>query len=269
MQRRLTIVFAFALLLLLASVASAARNPATGTDVDPWSRYTPVPVRHGVTEVLWDTTHGVCFGYEPSGVYADLVALLVGFNFTTTSAGIDNIDLSPYDILVINAGSACSTTYTANEVAAVQSFVATGGRVLIMGDNPFAWVWNINPVAQILGATTGVETLPADLFSNLSSHPIFNGIEEVYYRLGGSLNTIGVMQPQAWTDDGNYITVAVSESPCVVVLGDINGFGEPEFFNQADNQAFAVNVFNWLATCGGTISVDEKSWGSIKSSYRK
>jgi len=269
MQKRQTIVSAFALLLLLASPTSAARNPATGADVDAWSRYTPVPVRQGVTEVLWDTTHGVCFGYEPSGVYADLVALLVGFNFTTTSAGVDNIDLSPYEILVINAGSACATSYTANEVTAVQSFVATGGRVLIMGDNPFAWVWNINPVAQALGATTGVESLVDQYFSNLSPHPIFNGIDEVYFAAGGSLNTTGTMLPQAWTNDGVYVTVAVSESPCVVVIGDINAFGEPEYFSQADNQAFAVNVFNWLATCGGTISVDEKSWGSIKSSYHK
>jgi hypothetical protein len=266
-KRKLATIFAF-VQLLLASVAIADRNPATGVDnADPWTSYTPVPVRLGVAEVLWDTTHGVCFGYEPSGAYADLVALLVGFNFTTTSAGVDNIDLSPYDILVICAGSACETAYTASEVSAVQAFVADGGRVLVLGDNPFAWVWNINPVAQALGATTGVVTLNEDLFSNFSSHPIFDGIGGVNFVLGGSLDTVSPMEPQAWTNDDTYVTVAASESPCVVVIGDINAFAE--YLDLADNRAFAVNVFNWLATCGGTVSIDKTSWGSIKSSYHK
>lgn len=266
MKRKLTTVFAFAQ-LLLASAAMADHNPATGNNVDAYSGYTPVPVRHGVAEVLWDTTHGVCFGYEPSGAYADLVALLVGFNFTTTSAGVDNLDLSPYDILVICSGSACETAYTASELSAVQAFVADGGRVLILGDNPFAWVWNINPVAQALGATTGVTSLNDDVFSNFSSHPIFDGIGEVNFVAGGSLDAVAPMLPEAWTDDDAQVTVAASESPCVVVLGDINAFAE--YLDLADNRAFAVNVFNWLATCGGTVSTDKSSWGSIKSSYRE
>jgi hypothetical protein len=159
--------------------------------------------------------------------------------------------------------------YTASEVTAVQAFVALGGSVLILGDNPSAWVWNINPLAETLGAMTGVASLvPSDLyFSNLASHPIFNGIKTLYYKAGGALSTTGVMQAIAWTDGGAEITIGLSEAPCVVVLGDINIFAQPEFFSQADNRAFALNVFNWLASCG-PVSIDNPSWGSIKSTYR-
>jgi len=49
------------------------------------------------------------------------------------------------------------------------------------------------------------------------------------------------------------------------MIGHINVFGEPAYFYVADNRVFAVNVFNWLATCGGTVFVDGRG---VRSSPR-
>ena len=100
--------------------------------------------------VLWDLTHGVYFTYEPTGDYSELVAMLASnaYVVSTTAAGIDNVDLAPYDIIVICLGSAWDSPYTASEVTAIQSFVARGKGVFVMAENANTPNANIQPITK-------------------------------------------------------------------------------------------------------------------------
>ena len=64
--------------------------------------------------ILWDLTHGVYLDYQPSGRFSSLTALLQssGYTMETTDVGVDNVDLSRYDVLVVCLGSAHNSIYT-------------------------------------------------------------------------------------------------------------------------------------------------------------
>jgi hypothetical protein len=250
------------------AIAGDPIDPVTGDRPVASRPVTPLPAR-GNTNVLWDTTHGICSGYEPRDQYSALAGSLPHFSFIPSNAGIDNIDLSPYDILVICAGSACQTAYGPSEVAAAQAFAAGGGSVLIMGDIPNSGSSNINPVAAALGAEVGVSFLhpPVLYFSNFASHPIFWGVSEIRYDSGGALDVSGPAMPVAWTNDGLDVTVALSESPRVVILGDINVFATSGI-QIPDNLQFASNLFWYLANYSPT-GADAVTWGRIKTQYRR
>jgi hypothetical protein len=206
--------------------------------------------------VLWDLTHGVYFNYEPSGRFSSVVSLLAseGYTVDTTTAGVDNVDLSVYDVLVVCVGSAWYSAYTASEITAIETFVNNGGGLLVMGENTNTPNGNINPVAQAFGATCGVSYLtPDDLyFANFAAHAIFTGCSQIYYRAAGELSASSPGQLVAWADTGEG-TVAVAESGAgrIVVTGDAD-FCANSYIGNADNQLFAEDVFDWLAEAGGT-----------------
>jgi len=242
-------------------------NPLTGlaaTDVQT----VPLPEGDPVYDVLWDLTHGVILEYEPAGRYSDLVALLAanGYVTTTTAAGIHNIDLSPYAIIVIGMGSAWDTPYTAPEVAAIQDFMSLGGGVLVMGENTDCPNGNINPVTQVFGVTCGVSYLaPLDLyFTDFATHQIFDGISAVYYRAAGEVSAGVPGIPIAWADTGEGILASVGCCQ-MIVTGDCD-FGTNDFLGNADNEQFLLNVFDCLATGGSP--VEGSTWGYIKAIYR-
>jgi hypothetical protein len=240
---------------------------ATGLEASD-IEFTPLPNNDPVYNVLWDLTHGVYLGYEPAGYYSSLVGLLAGNGYvtTTTTVGVDNIDLSPYDILVIAVLSAWNSPYSAAEVAAIQSFMAGGGAVLVLSENAGCPNGNVNPVTQAFGVTCGVSTLsPADLyFTNFASHQIFDGVTTVYYRAAGELSATGPGIALAWTDAGEEVIASVE--PCrMIVTGDGN-FCDNTYMSIADNQQFALNVFECLAT--GISPVEDSTWGTVKAMYR-
>ena len=229
---------------------------------------TPLPDNDPVYDVLWDLTHGVLASYEPTGHYSDMVAALAanGYATTTTAAGIHNIDLSSYEIIVVAVVSAWDSPYTAPEVGAIQDFVALGGAVLVMGDNPNCPNGNVNPVTEAFGVTCGVSFLsPNDLyFTDFAPHQIFDGVTTVYYRQAGEISASSPAIPLAWTDAGE-LTIA-SVEPCqMIVTGDCN-FCDNNHLSFADNLQFLLNVFDCLAT--GTSPVEDSTWGTIKATYR-
>ena len=200
--------------------------------------------------VLWDLTHGVYnFNHEPSGSFSSLVSLLSskGYTIDTTNAGILNIDLSQYDVLVICLGSAWDSQYTAEEVSAITSFVQNGGGLLVMGENTDCPNGNINPVAQEFGTTCGVSYLsPLDLYVNdLAPHPIFDGVSEFYMRAAGEVDGVSPSEEVAWTDSKGTVTVATLGSGRVVITGDTS-FCENQYISNADNQLLSENIFDWL-----------------------
>lgn len=201
--------------------------------------------------VLWDVTHGIYLGYDPTNFYSSLVTLLnsAGFSIYTTSAGLDNLNLAPYDIIVVNLGSSWTSGYTPSEVAAIDNFVNAGGGLLVMGDNPDVPNVNINPVAQTFGCTSGVSILsPNDLYiNNFTAHPIFAGVTEIYNRAAGELTASAPSSLVAW-EPGDHGVVSVAEVGAgkVVILGDMN-LWDNTYISNSQNQLFAENVFTWLS----------------------
>ena len=200
--------------------------------------------------VLWDVTHGIYSGYDPTNFYSSLVTLLnsAGFSIYTTAAGLDNLNLAPYDIIVVNLGSSWTSGYTPSEVAAIDNFVNAGGGLLVMGD-AFGPKLNINPVAQTFGCTTGVSALlPDDLYiHNFAGHPIFAGVTEIYYRVAGELSASPPSSLVAWEPGGHgVVSIAEVGAGKIVILGDIN-LWDNTYISYSQNQLFAENVFTWMS----------------------
>ncbi len=244
----LMVVFVFMVCLTLASEydvpADKLHKKADSLSLVPISTATSGGL------VLWDLTHGVYLDYEPSGRYSSLVTLLhgLGFSVQTTSSGLGSVDLSDYDILVICLESAWDEAYTVGEVAAIKTFVQEGGGLLIMGENTSGPNGNINPVANAFGAACGVSFIwPFDLYiTDLSTHPLFLKVSEIYYRSAGEITVQSPSEIVANYDDFGVASVAEIDAGKVVVLGDSNCW-DNTYINNTDNQLFAENTFKWLA----------------------
>jgi hypothetical protein len=214
-------------------------------------------------EILWDLTHGVYdevpFGkYEPAERYSDLTALLAGagYNMNTTDQGLDNIDLSPYDIIVICNSSSWFSAYTPSEVAAIVAFVLDGGGLFIMGENTMSPNDYINPVAMEFGVMTGVSnpwTLPVTevVVDNLAPHPIFAGCSEILTRAAGEIDTIPPAEPIAWFPQGEQaFSETITPGGCVITVGDGSWLTNEDVYS-LDNATCAVNIFDYLMVCQG------------------
>ena len=237
--------------LLLGLGELTSINPTTGLPVQAPTRTAPVllpPGEGAAIEVLWDASHGVELDYVPAVRYSDLTAQLAteGFHITTTDASVDTLDLSPYSVVVLAAGSAWLTPYTASEVAVLRRFARGGGGILIMTDN-------VDVPDQLEAVTdaffmTGNEDMiqPLDLFfTAFADHPIFDGVQQIYYRAAGTVHGDPPSVEVARTFPGEPVVVSASGLR-VVLLGDINAF-ENDFKGIADNTLFASNVFAYLA----------------------
>ena len=256
-----------AVLLMTSIVLLCGLAAAAGIDLvtgDPVADAIEIPLPAGDTrdgDILWDLTHGVYLQYLPSGNFSSLTAVLAGEGYTTstTSSGIVNEDLSQYDVVVVFVTSAWYSAYTAEEVDSLVAYVDQGGGLLIAGANSNCPNGNINPVSQAFGTTCGgYSSEPQDLyFSDFISHDIFEGITTIYYRYTGQLTVTPPSMEAAWSPTYSEVMIGlVTPEPRVAVLGTCTGFSN-NYYAQADNMAFSVNLFNWLA---GEVSLEPTTW---------
>jgi hypothetical protein len=234
--------FVFAALLIVAIML-----PSTGPTMGE---------THAATKnVLWDLTHGVYNDYDPALAYSQLENLLAteGYTIQTTTAGVNNIVLSNYNVIVVESGAANQTYYSSAEVETIRTFVQDGGGLLVMSDNPDAPMsTNVAPVAQAFGTDVAVSMIsPDDLyvtdFNRL--YPIFSGVNRFYMRVAGEVVGKSPTEEIAWTD-ATHKTAVVTATSCpqkVVIFGDINWISN-DYINQADNRVLAANTFDWLST---------------------
>ena len=208
--------------------------------------------------VLWDTSHGVAGGgsYQPSGYYQTLVQHLGdnGFTVDTTSDGFLIDDPADYDVIVVCLASAFDTAYASDEVQRILSFVNNGGGLLLMGDIHTSPNANIQPVADEFGIILGVSSLdPLHLYtSDLTDHPIFDGISQIYMYAAGELTASSPASATAWAEGTGEAIAAVAEygQGRVVALGDCSLWTVSDnwdYFHEADNPQFSVNTFEYLA----------------------
>lgn len=261
-------LFVVGLMVGGASVLAEDVDLATGLSAAPAiTVLTPEPDGGKQLEILWDLTHGVYGQYEPSGFYFNLTEVLAnaGFGMNTTTLGVNNIDLTAYDVVVINVTSAWNSPYQTAEVIALDNYVNQGGGLLIMGAGGGCPNGNINPVSQEFGTTCGGATgEPNDLyFINFLTHEIFDGISTLYFRATGVLTCTPPSVEAAWSPTYSDVLISiVGPSPRVVILGTSTGFSN-DYFSLADNTNFSVNVFTYLS--GYPMLLETGTWGAIKA----
>lgn len=255
------------LVLALASTAfSIGIDLTTGDPVCP-SIFTPIPEGGRSDQILWDLTHGVYLNYEPAGYYSSLTAALFaeGFDMETTDLGVNNIDLSPYEVIVICVGSSWDSQYQPAEVTAIVDFVNGGGGLLIIADASGCPNENILPVSIAFGTTVDLNTSePSDLyFTNFISHRIFDNSTTIYYRAAGAVTCVPPSVEAAWSPIYSDVMVSlVDPSPRIVVMSDCNCFSN-SYYSIEDNTAFSIDVFHYLA--GHGVSLQHDTWGAIKA----
>jgi hypothetical protein len=268
MRHTLLNLLAAGLLVLAPTAAAVEMDMVTLEEVDQ-TGVAALPSGGGEQpyEILWDLTHGVYLSYQPSGYFSTLTGVLAtsGFNMNTTSTGVQNEDLTQYDVVVINLSSAWYSPYSSEEVDSLVSFVDQGGGLLVMGANSGCPNGNINPVSQAFGTTCGLSSIePTDLyFTNFISHQIFEGISTIYYRATGALSCVAPSVEAAWSPTYSEVMVSLLDPspPRVVILGTATGLSN-NYIGNADNIDFGTNVFLFLA--GWSIPLERTSWGEIK-----
>jgi hypothetical protein len=200
--------------------------------------------------VLWDTSHGVSFNYEPSGSFQPLVQNLAlnGFSVNTTSRGFLVDDPAGYNVIVVCSISAWDTVYSSAEVARIRNFVNSGGGLLITGENTDCPNSNIQPVASAFGVSLGLSYIKPDdtYITNLAPHPIFDGINEIYMRAAGEISAVSPSMELAWYGSQGLVAAGTYGNGRIVAYGDSNIF-TADYYNQADNRQFSINTFEYLA----------------------
>jgi hypothetical protein len=212
-----------------------------------------------VGRILWDTHHGVLNDYTPSGQYAGLAANLraIGYTVNTNDAGVADIDLSAYDVVVACLTSAWDSAYTADEVDDLEAFVTAGGGLLILSEQPGTPgaatpgppTANLALLAAAFGVSTGISSLGSNDVTAFARHTVTQGLDSLKLSGGGALNVDSPASAIAWSDAAKTKIVAAAARigpGRVAVIGDVNLFDSARL-PLAGNVKCAMNLFVWLA----------------------
>lgn len=218
---------------------------------------------YAAVDILWDTSHG-CFSndYKPSlygGYYQQLMLLLEGngMNLDTTSAGFSESTLSGYEIAVIAAPCAASSTYTLTEIATLQSFVFSGGGLLILADASGV-TSRYAPVVEGFGASLGDLLFNPVSVSDFTPNSIFDNVGGLSMYYAAAIDTGSAFTSLARTAAGDTIAAGrIYGQGRVIILGDstlwtYNAYDNPPYLTIPDNSQFALNVFTCLADSSWT-----------------
>jgi serine/threonine protein kinase len=199
-------------------------------------------------KVLWDISHGPRKTqdgsvYTPDGMYKSLVQVLSNEKYAITSG--DLTDLNSYEILVLSELSG-ATPYTKNEVDKIEQFVRVSGHgLLILSDTP-----GFENLADIVGRrfSVGLGELTSNGPVSHSNEAFFSGVTLLQFFSGGGILQVSPPSQTAASDqDGNsVIAFCECDAGRVMVISDSN-LWDNQGLNLADNQRFAINVFQWLA----------------------
>ncbi len=181
---------------------------------------------------------GFGYGYDPHwGNMTDAMDAASDNNVTVTSYLNDFDELMSYDALFLNLRNTYSGSdfLGATEISNIINFIATGRRVVMMGDEDFSWgTWN-SPIFEIVGGTYGGYADGAT--TSVVTNELTDGV--------GSVEVSGASKANGGTAlyDENFATLWGDN---VLTVFDVNVFSDAKW-DVLDNGAFATNVASWLA----------------------
>jgi hypothetical protein len=199
-----------------------------------------ISVQYNRGYVLFDQTHGCdnIIGYDI------LVDNLIAENYnvsTLISTPIESHTFSGYDVFIIPQASA---TYTPSEITAIENFVASGGGLLVLGDDS-SFIYNqLTGFANITWISGGI----SGLTNNINPHEITQGVSSVYIPYPVLKLQVSGDAEDLVLDISDGIMLASSEDPGrVVACADEDSF-DSTGIDQADNLRLAINIIEWLAS---------------------
>ncbi|MHA1930280.1 MAG: hypothetical protein ACTSV2_17045 [Candidatus Thorarchaeota archaeon] len=226
--------------------------------IDAVEWLTPVPK----ARIAFDFTHNPYYGvdtgdpsrYFSGDRFADLRDALVTRSYTfdklfmSTEGNLTPERLAPYDLLIINTPG---INFTVSEIAAVNTWVAGGGGLLLMGeattfnnDN-----FNLNYLMRdfdIKINTTQSYSPTTIITTEKIIHPLTEGTTTVEFSGGTYINTTG-NAVAIWCQLDNILAGAQQIGQGrVVLIGDINLLGSA--LANSDNERFGINIANWLTS---------------------
>ena len=233
--------------IITDSIDWLAPRPSARIAID----YTHVPF-YGVD--AWDTN----VTHVPR--YDEWRNLAVNRSFTFDklypkgSAALTAADIAPFDVLIIGVQS---INYTAAEMSILKTWVQNGGSLFILGDyvnnkgqenlNLLMADWGLH----LNRTTTNMGTFST---STLATHPIFEGVINVYMSGGKWINVTG--SAESLVTDGPNTALAVVEpgDGRVILSGDINFLDDGHIISD-DNIPLSVNILHWLAASQARVLV--------------
>jgi hypothetical protein len=209
----LTILLCFGLLFLVLPAAQANLLVSNGS---PFSQY-------GYGHSYWDNMTAALQSACPQIDTAD------NFENLTQMLSYDALwlDIRPYTSLL-----------SANELDNIAAFIATGRRVVLMGENHFWADWD----NQILSLVVGVGWYSSEftgIASPVISNALTSGVSFVDIYAGGKANGDGTA-----LFNQNFATLWGDN---VLTVLDANVFDDSHWNNQ-NNGIFAQNVAAWIGT---------------------
>jgi hypothetical protein len=189
--------------------------------------------------VLFDQAHGT----DNISYYNTWVIDLTSRGYiigTHISGPITLSVLDNYDVFVIPQAH---YFYTSDELSAMQSFVAAGGGLLVIGDDYPQVYTDLTSFAGISWMSGGVSGVTTDI----TPHPVTQEVTSVYMVAPVAEITVRCPAQDLVRDVAGGIMLAVSEYP-----GKVIGFADEDSLgygiSEKDNRVLANNMIDWLAT---------------------
>ncbi len=201
----------------------------------------------------------VCHGEDDNSTYGEILQDLVqaGAEFSIiNNTLINDTVVDSFDILILEENG---TTWQIAEINALKRWVAHGGGLYILGDEPGLSQEN---VSQSFGVYYN-HTAPAFGSSILDAldHPILKGVTTIY----SDFPTASIIKSSS-NASLNVIVSSYDGQPMVATLlhgngrvlwiVDADGIINDVNLNFADNAIFANNCWIWLATANPVVNPD-------------
>ncbi|SEL93466.1 VPLPA-CTERM protein sorting domain-containing protein [Syntrophus gentianae] len=185
---------------------------------------------------------GYGYGYSSWTNMTNALDTATGNQVTVVSNFSNLSQMMTYDALWLDQRWT-SGSLAATEVSNIASFIATGRKVVMIGENSSWTSWN-NQILGIVGGTFAGE-------SSATAYPIVfnsltNGISSI------DLPTAGLANGGTALFDQNFATLWGSN---VLTLLDVNVLD-----NSYGNAQFETNVANWVADSGPVVPIPAAVW---------
>ena len=183
------------------------------------------------------------YGYGKSswGEMTSFIDTATGDNVTVVGDFSDLSQMLKYDALWLDIRNP-GDSLTSSEVNNLNTFISTGRRVVMIGENNNWMTWD-NSILGVVGGT--LNGVAYDAVTSIYSHPLTNSAPTVYVPTGGAAEGGIALYSK------NFATLWGSNSNVLTVL-DVNVF-QDSFLNRENNRQFAKNVANWVANSGTVV----------------
>lgn len=202
--------------------------------------------------ILWDDTHDTD-GDElagPSPNYSEFaaIALALGHSITERDAPGDLTDLSGFDLLMIVDAE---VPFSAAEIAAIQGFVADGGELLVLGENPAAFDRSShNDLLSPWGVSFTTLAVPFSDFLNDADVTDPIGFSPIFFASFGELAVTGAgAQVLGTTFFGPGFASAAGGS--VLVFSDSNFMDDTRISPGDNEEQLVVALLDYFSSLAG------------------